>query len=105
MLGQLFVRVDYGAEWFCNIYNKMARRAKNVRESGKLSLSSYFKKIEDGSDVALVSNQSVKTSYPSRMNGKSGRVIGSRGKAKLVEIKDGNKVKTIIVHPIHLKKL
>ena len=83
----------------------MARQRKRVREKGKLSLSSYFKKIEDGVDMALVTDVGVRASFPKRLKGMSGKVIGSRGRFKLVEIKDGNKLKTFIVHPIHLKKL
>lgn len=83
----------------------MARQRKRIREKGKLKLSSYFKKIEDGTSVALVSDIGVRVSYPKRMKGKTGKVVGSRGKFKLVEIKDGNKLKTFIVHPVHLKKI
>ena len=83
----------------------MARRGKQIREKGKLKLSSYFKKINDGADVALVTDAGVRASFPKRLKGMSGKVIGSRGKFKLVEIKDGNKLKTFIIHPVHLKKL
>ena len=83
----------------------MARQRKRVREKGKLKLSSYFKKIDDGADVALVTDLGVRASFPKRLKGMSGKVSGSRGKFKLVEIKDGNKLKTFIVHPVHLRKL
>jgi large subunit ribosomal protein L21e len=83
----------------------MARQGKKVREKGKLRLSSYFKKVEDGADVAIVTDTGVRFSYPKRIKGMSGKVLESRGKFKLVEIKDGNKAKTFIIHPIHLKKL
>ena len=83
----------------------MERQGKKVREKGKLQLSSYFKKIDDGASVALVTDAGVRMSYPKRLKGMSGKVLGSRGKFKLVEIKDGNKAKTIIVHPVHLRKL
>ena len=83
----------------------MARKRKKIREKGKLSLSSYFKKLEDGDSVALVINKGIRTSFPKRLQGYSGKVTGSRGKFKLVEIKDGNKLKTFIIHPVHLKKL
>ncbi len=83
----------------------MARQAKKIRERGKLSLSSYFKKIEDGSNVALVTDAGIVSSYASRLKGMSGKVVGSRGRFKVVEIKDGNKAKTLVVHPVHLKKL
>ena len=83
----------------------MARQSKKIRDRGKLKLSSYFKKIEDGASVALVTDAGVRASYPKRLKGMSGKVLESRGRFKLVEIKDGNKAKTIIVHPVHLKKL
>jgi large subunit ribosomal protein L21e len=83
----------------------MARHGKKIREKGKLSLSSYFKKIEDGASVALVVNPGVRASFPLRLRGMSGKVAESRGKFKLVEIKDGNKKKTFIIHPVHLRKL
>jgi large subunit ribosomal protein L21e len=83
----------------------MARQGKKVREKGKLKLSSYFKKIEDGASVALVTDAGVRASFPKRIKGMSGKVLGSRGRFKLVEIKDGNKAKTFIVHPVHLRKL
>jgi large subunit ribosomal protein L21e len=83
----------------------MVRRSKKVREKGKLRLSSYFKKLEDGDSVALVIERGVRTTFPKRLQGLSGKVTGSRGKFKIVEIKDGNKLKTYIIHPVHLKKL
>ena len=83
----------------------MARRGRRVREKGKLKLSSYFKKIDDGVNVALVTDAGVKSSFPKRLKGMSGKVIRSRGRFKLVEIKDGGKLKTFIIHPVHLKKL
>ncbi|MCG8687460.1 MAG: hypothetical protein MI892_21460 [Desulfobacterales bacterium] len=83
----------------------MARRGNKVREKGKLRLSSYFKKLDDGDRVALVTDYGVKRSFPERLKGYSGVVSGSRGKFKLVEIKDGNKLKTFIIHPVHLRKL
>ena len=83
----------------------MARQRKKVREKGKLRLSSYFKKIGDGDNVSVVSDVGVRFSYPKRIKGMNGKVLGSRGRYKLVEIKDGNKAKTFIIHPVHLRKL
>ena len=83
----------------------MARQGKKIREKGKLKLSSYFKKIDDGTNVAIVADAGIRSSYPKRIKGMSGKVLGSRGRFKLVEIKDGNKAKTFIVHPVHLREL
>lgn len=83
----------------------MARIKKRVREKGKLRLSSYFKKFGDGDSVAIVIDCGVRASFPKRLRGMSGKVIGSRGDFKLIEIKDGSKLKTFIIHPAHLRKL
>jgi len=38
------------------------------------------------------------------MQGRTGEIVGSRGRAKIVKIKNG-KDKLYIINPIHLKKL
>tara|TARA_Y100000310_G_scaffold228743_1_gene231031 strand:- start:299 stop:577 length:279 start_codon:yes stop_codon:yes gene_type:complete len=84
---------------------KFKMKGKQIRQKGKVKLSSYFKQIEDGKKVSVVRELGVKAAFPKRIMGKSGEVIGSRGKFKLVKIKDGNKTKTFIIHPVHLKLL
>ena len=83
----------------------MARVRKRVREKGKLKLSRYFKKFDDGDKVGIVMDVGVRSSFPKRLRGLSGKIVGSRGKFKLAEIKDGGKLKTFIIHPVHLKRL
>ena len=91
------------SDWFCNF--KMARLKKRVREKGKLRLSRYFKKFGDGDKIGIVVDAGIQASFPKRLRGMSGRVVGSRGRFKVVEIKDGGKLKTFIIHPAHLRKL
>jgi large subunit ribosomal protein L21e len=83
----------------------MARQRKKVREKGKLRLSRYFKNIEDGAKVAVVTDRGVRAAFPNRIQGMSGTVVESRGRFKVVKLKDGNKMKTFIMHPVHLKLL
>ena len=83
----------------------MARQRKKAREKGKLRLSGYFKRIDDGAGIAVVADMGVRAAFPKRLRGMSGKVAGSRGKFKLVEIKDGGKMKTFIIHPVHLRVL
>lgn len=80
-------------------------KRKRLREKGKTKLSEYFKKINKGDRVALKRNLSYKANFPKRMQGKTGVVTGTRGAAKIIEIKDRNKMKKFVVKPIHLKKL
>lgn len=78
---------------------------KKIRQRGKISLSDYFRIFKEGETVAIVKELSVPSAYPSRIVGKTGKVVGSRGRFKIVELNDGNKVKQFIVHPVHLKKI
>lgn len=80
-------------------------KGKSIREKGKLRLSSYFKKIIDGDFVAINIDEGEHFSFPRRFQGRSGKVVGERGKSKLVEIQDGRKHKIFIIHPVHLNKL
>jgi large subunit ribosomal protein L21e len=105
VLRTVIVRVGY-SELNSFLYRiKMARRAKKIRDKGKISLSSYFKKIDDGARVCVVDERGVRVNFPQRLRGMTGKVKGSRGKFKEVEIKDGNKLKTFIIHPVHLRVL
>jgi large subunit ribosomal protein L21e len=83
----------------------MARRAKKIRDKGKLKLSSYFKIIEDGERVAVIDERGVRMNFPKRLRGMCGKIVGSRGKFKEVLLKEGNKEKTFVIHPVHLKVL
>lgn len=81
------------------------KRKKPVRTKGKLQLSRYFQELEEGSYVALVREPSVKSAFPTRLQGKTGRIEGKRGEAYLIKIKDQDKEKTFLIEPIHLKKI
>mgnify|MGYP001562444371 CR=1 FL=1 len=77
----------------------------HCREKGKISLSRYFQDYTDGDKVNLKLNANVqKGRFYSRFHGLSGTVVGKRGSCYTVRIKDGNKVKDLYVHPIHLTK-
>jgi ribosomal protein L21E len=79
---------------------------KNVREHGKISLTNFFKNYEVGSKVILVGEPAVqKGMFFPRFKGKSGKVVGMMGACYNVEIKDGKKVKTLVVHPVHLREI
>ena len=79
---------------------------KHYRTKGKISLTRYFQSLEVGDKVALVANTTYHDSlYRSRFHGKMGTVTGSQGKCYKVQIKDGNKPKIMLLHPIHLKKM
>ena len=82
----------------------MSKR-KKTRTRGKLQLSRYFQELEKGDPVAVVKEDSVSSSFPVRLQGRTGIVRGKRGKAYIVKIKDQNKEKEFLIEPIHLKKI
>lgn len=80
-------------------------RRKKIRTRGKLKLSRYFQELSEGNSVALVREPSIKCSFPLRMQGRTGIIIGKRGRAYIVSVKDFDKEKKFLIAPIHLKKI
>ncbi len=80
-------------------------KGRRIRQKGKISFSQWFKKVNKGDRVSIVKNPAVRSGFPKRVVGLSGIVKEDRGSFKLVDVKDGNKIKTFIIHPIHLRKL
>jgi len=73
---------------------------------GKFSLRRYLQILKPEEKVALVAESSIhKGLYYKRFHGRIARVIARRGFCYEVELKDKNKVKRLVVHPIHLKKV
>ncbi len=80
-------------------------KRKAVRTRGKLQLSRYFQELKKGDAVAVINEKSIKSSFPIRLQGRTGTIEAKRGKAYVVRIKDQNKEKQFIIEPIHLKKI
>ena len=77
---------------------------KHKRSRGKISLTRYFQSFDAGDRVYLTVESAVqKGMYHPHFMGKSGIIKGKRGNCYEVIIKDG-KEKTLIIHPVHLKK-
>lgn len=80
--------------------------SKTTRKKGKISLSAYFQTFKIGEKVVLKAEPSIqKGMYRPLFHGKAGIIKAKQGKCYTVLINDKNKQKTIIVHPIHLKKI
>ena len=86
--------------------SKSSLLTKGSRKKGKISLKAYLAEYKEGDKVALGYEPAVfEGTYCPRFVGKSGVVLSKRGTCYEVRIKDFNKEKTLIVHPVHLKKL
>ncbi len=78
---------------------------KDYRDKGKISISRYFQEFKIGDKVVLKAEPSIhKGMYHPRFHGKTGTIKSKQGKCYQVLINDHNKEKTLIIHPIHLRK-
>ena len=80
-------------------------KRKKQREHGKIKLSRYFQDFKQGDRVAVIRELAMNPKFPKQLQGRSGVVESKRGNSYIVKIKDLNKDKTYIIHPVHLKKL
>jgi len=78
---------------------------KPIRTRGKISLSRYFQKFENGERVAVIREKAIQSSFPKVLQGRTGIIEEKRGKAYLVKIKDKNQEKKYLIEAIHLKKI
>ncbi|HJJ56409.1 MAG TPA: 50S ribosomal protein L21e [Methanocorpusculum sp.] len=77
---------------------------KDIRKRGLHNVTSVIQKFEEGQKVHIVIEPSVQKGMPHpRFHGKTGTIIGQRGRAWLLTIKDGNATKMVISRPQHLK--
>ncbi len=78
---------------------------KKKSEKGKFPITKYLKQFNVGDRVVLKADSSYQKSlYHRRFHGLSGIVMGKTGRCYEVGVKDGNKLKCIIIHPVHLKE-
>jgi len=80
--------------------------SKRARERGLPPPSRFIQKFEIGDRVAIDIEPAVHKGMPHhKFQGRVGTVVGVRGRAYLVEVKDGGKRKIVISLPVHLKKV
>jgi large subunit ribosomal protein L21e len=88
-------------------YRTKTRRVfkKDLRERGLRSLSRFFKKYEIGDKVDIIIDSAFqKRGMPhKRFQGKTGIVVGIRGRCYEVSVKDIHKEKLLIIGREHLR--
>jgi large subunit ribosomal protein L21e len=78
---------------------------KEREDKGKISIRAFLQKFEVGDKVNLsVEPAYQKGMYRPKFIGKIGTVLRQKGTCYEVQIKDMDKTKTVIVHPVHLIK-
>jgi large subunit ribosomal protein L21e len=77
---------------------------KPLRRRGIIPVTALIQKFEIGQKVHVVCEPSTQKGMPHRrFHGKTGTVIGRRGRAWLLEVSDGATTKVVIARPQHLK--
>ena len=77
---------------------------KNVRERGLSPISRAIQEFEIGQSVHIKLDPSVHRGMSNpKFHGKTGKVIGQRGRAYILEVSDGNATKQVILYPEHLR--
>jgi large subunit ribosomal protein L21e len=73
---------------------------------GKISLRRYFQKLASGDKVLLAAEPAIqKGLYHQRFHGRIGTVMSIKGTNYLVKLNDLGKDKTLVLHPVHLRKI
>lgn len=86
--------------------SKRALYSKNIKTKGKISLKDYLKEYSIGERVNLNLEPSIlEGQYHTRFVGKSGIVTKRQGNCYLVQIKDFDKEKQVLVHPVHMRRV
>ncbi len=76
------------------------------RERGKVRITRVIAQFDIGSKAAIEIDSRVRGGQPhNTFNGKTGLIIGKQGRAYLVSIRIGGKMKTVVAAPAHLRRM
>lgn len=79
--------------------------SKGPRTRGLSQITREFQRFETGEKVNIIIDPSIHHGMPhSRFHGKTGTVVGTQGRSFVVEVYMGDKLKTVVSRPEHLRK-
>jgi large subunit ribosomal protein L21e len=82
------------------------RLIQKKKMKGRIPIRDFVNIINKGDKVVLKANPSFqKGLYHMRFHGRAGEVVSLKGSCCMVRISDGEKLKTLIIHPVHLRKV
>lgn len=82
----------------------MTNKKKPLREKGKLRFSRAFQSLKEGDCVTVDIERAQHFSFPERLQGRTGKILGLRGTSYEVAIRDISKPKKYLINPVHLIK-
>ncbi|MFQ6127355.1 MAG: 50S ribosomal protein L21e [Thermoplasmata archaeon] len=78
---------------------------KRARERGLSPITRRFVNYEEGDMANIMIDPSIHKGQPHpRFHGLTGRILERRGRAYLLEVRTGKRLKQVIVRPEHLRK-
>jgi large subunit ribosomal protein L21e len=78
---------------------------KRARDRGLSPITRIFQTFEVGEKANINLDPSIHKGVPHvRFHGHTGTIVGMQGKAYLIDVRMGGKMKQIIVRPEHLRK-
>lgn len=80
--------------------------SKSPRKRGMNSLARSFQKFAVGDKANIIIDPAMHKGQPyKRFHGQTGEVVGRRGAAYILSVREKGKMKTTIARPEHLKKV
>ncbi|WP_440956018.1 50S ribosomal protein L21e [Methanosarcina sp. Mfa9] len=77
---------------------------KTIRERGISPVIKVIQKFEEGQMVHIDIDPSVQKGMPNaKFQGSTGKIVGQRGRAYLLQVRSGNAMKEVLSLPQHLK--
>ena len=76
-----------------------------ARERGLSPITRSFKKYALGDLASIILDPSIRKGRPHTcFHGKTGKVVGNQGRAYMMDVRIGNKMKQVVVFPEHMRK-
>ncbi|MEM2138101.1 MAG: hypothetical protein QW568_03355 [Candidatus Anstonellaceae archaeon] len=83
---------------------KMSKKSRALGQSArKLTVPGLISSYRVGDTVAIDSQSKYSGMPHPRYRGRTGTITDTRGKAYVVQVRDGNMMKDLIVPPVHLR--
>jgi large subunit ribosomal protein L21e len=83
-------------------YGKMRGTRKKMASREKMTITKHLVRFKTGDTVHIKLSANTKFQHP-RFHGLTGKITEVRGNGYAVQVKDGNKMKTVFVRPESLR--
>ncbi|HIE41170.1 MAG TPA: 50S ribosomal protein L21e [Candidatus Aenigmarchaeota archaeon] len=80
-------------------------RHKLKKDKKKKGITRFLKTFEINEKATIVIDSSSQNYPHPRYHGLTGKIVGRRGRAYIISVRTGKKIKELIITPEHLKKI